>query len=202
MKNRNFILFIASLGIICILFILLLVNGNELRDLRNANEELKLANTALSEYKDRIENIEDEVVEDEEVLEENVLLDKLVNQIEDLIRENEILKNENQLLKTDMIMTLPFDELSLRIIAEKGISDINTILEDLNNNNDLIPYEGVLGGTMTWWPTESILLNERWVLGYFEDGHINGYGLLHYKIDEGMRISWELLDAFLFGEED
>ncbi|MGI6451468.1 MAG: DUF4362 domain-containing protein [Desulfitobacteriia bacterium] len=74
------------------------------------------------------------------------------------------------------------------------------IINDLMQHPELIPYDGVLGGTMGFYDPESIqVLSDRWVFAGFDDGHINGYMLLSYRINDG-KISWEVIDSYLDGE--
>ncbi len=68
---------------------------------------------------------------------------------------------------------------------------------DLILHNELIPYKGVLGGTMGFFGKEYIrILNDR-VFAYFEDGHIDGYMVLEYKVSSGGKISWKVLYSYL-----
>jgi len=74
------------------------------------------------------------------------------------------------------------------------------IINDLISHPELIPYDGVLGGKMGfYYPDEIRVLTDRWVLAGFDDGHINGYMLLSYSIDNG-KISWKVIDSYLDGE--
>lgn len=74
------------------------------------------------------------------------------------------------------------------------------IINDLRMHPELIPYDGVLGGTMGFYDPEGIrVLSNRWVFAGFDDGHINGYMLLSYHINDG-KISWEVIDSYIDGE--
>lgn len=77
-----------------------------------------------------------------------------------------------------------------------GYADAKQFLETLSTQNDLIPIKGVLGGTMKWWPSYSVVLNEKYVFGYFEDGHILGYALLEYAFDQNNTLTWKIIDVF------
>jgi hypothetical protein len=77
-------------------------------------------------------------------------------------------------------------------MKKKGLSDpIQDIISDLMKHNELIPYKGVLGGTMRFYEKEIRILTNKWVLAYFEDGHIGGYLLLEYKISDSGKIDWK-----------
>ena len=63
-------------------------------------------------------------------------------------------------------------------------------------DNSLIPYEGVLGGTMGFWRDDFLILNDRWAYAYFEDGHIGGYLLLEYTVVDD-QVSWKVINQVL-----
>ena len=74
------------------------------------------------------------------------------------------------------------------------------MINDLRKHPELIPFDGVLGGTMGFYDPEGIhILSDRWVFAGFDDGHINGYMLLSYSINDE-KISWEVIDSYLDGE--
>lgn len=81
-------------------------------------------------------------------------------------------------------------------LAQNGFSSPHMLLETLGDNNDIIPVEGVLGGTMRWWPDLSVVLDTRFAIGYFEDGHIMGYGLLEYSFDADGTPVWKVIDTY------
>ncbi len=59
---------------------------------------------------------------------------------------------------------------------------------------DLIPWKGVLGGTMAIPGPDSIwFFAPAWALAYVEDGHIAGYLLFRFRIS-GNRVTWTLVD--------
>ena len=65
-------------------------------------------------------------------------------------------------------------------------------------HRELIPYEGVMGGTMGFYSQKDIhILSSRWVLAAFEDGHIGGHMLLEYRVDPGGKIHWRVIVAYL-----
>ncbi len=72
------------------------------------------------------------------------------------------------------------------------------LIDDLIEKTELIPHEPVLGGTMGFYDRDNIyLLNDQWVLASFEDGHIGGYMLLEFEIDEEQDIDWQVLSSYL-----
>jgi cell division protein FtsL len=78
--------------------------------------------------------------------------------------------------------------------------EVQEIIADLVKHNELIPYDGALGGKMGFYSKEKVfVLSDKWVYAYFDDGHINGYMLLSYSINNG-NISWKVIDSYLFGQ--
>ncbi len=92
------------------------------------------------------------------------------------------------------------DERQIKNLQEKGLDDpVKDLREDLMEDPDLITQEGVLGGTMGFYFSEGIhILNERWVLAYFEDGHVGGAMLLRYDVLPGGDIKWEVIDDWTY----
>ena len=67
---------------------------------------------------------------------------------------------------------------------------------DLLSHPELIPYSGVLGGTMNFYNEDMTIVGNKWIISYFEDGHIWWYSLYTYTGDEN-NISWILLDSYI-----
>ncbi|MDP3023963.1 MAG: hypothetical protein Q8O10_00320 [candidate division Zixibacteria bacterium] len=80
-------------------------------------------------------------------------------------------------------------------LKKKGLQNpITDLVSDLMGRKELIPYKGVLGGTMIFFNAH--ILTPKQVFAYFEDGHIGGYMLLEYQLSDG-KISWTVLDSYL-----
>ena len=78
-------------------------------------------------------------------------------------------------------------------ISEKGIKD------DLINRAAVLDIKGVKGGKISFNDRERInILNDKWVMAYFDDGHIDGSVLLEYKIEIDGKISWRVIDVYLY----
>lgn len=70
------------------------------------------------------------------------------------------------------------------------------ILMDLYNNPQLIPHEGVLGGTMRFHSMDDLkLINGSWAYARYEDGHITGEMLLEYQVGRNGTITWNIIRA-------
>ncbi|ARS36201.1 hypothetical protein [Pontibacter actiniarum] len=78
-------------------------------------------------------------------------------------------------------------------LQRKGLENPEAALKnDLNRKQDkLIPTDGVLGGSMAI--RDSRILNDRYAMAYYEDGHIGGYMILKYEVSNG-NISWKVID--------
>lgn len=87
----------------------------------------------------------------------------------------------------------------LEKFQRRGLKDpLKEIIADLQKHPELIPYKGVLGGRMGFYFADMIwVLNKKWVLAYFEDGHIGGWMLLEFKVFQGGKISWKVLESYL-----
>lgn len=91
---------------------------------------------------------------------------------------------------------LPWEIEELR---KKGLKNpVADLIADLQKHPQLIPHEGVLGGTMAFgFPEKIHILTEHYVLAYFEDGHIGGWMVLEYSVAKGGKISWRVVDSRL-----
>ena len=97
--------------------------------------------------------------------------------------------------KLEMRFTLP--DYVLEGLASHGFKTPRSLLENLATQNELLPVKGVLGGTMKWWPEYSVVLNEQYVFGYFEDGHILGYALLKYTFEKDDTLKWQIVNTYM-----
>lgn len=69
---------------------------------------------------------------------------------------------------------------------------------DLMDREELIPFDGQLGGTMDFYDPDSIyILSDRWVYAEFTDGHVQGGMLLEYTLEPDGEVSWRVLEARL-----
>ncbi len=109
-----------------------------------------------------------------------------------LIGKNNNLNRLLQIRKGDMPNNISLYNWDIERLKEKGLSNpVQNILLDLTNHRELIPYEGILGGTMRFYDKESWILNNKWVFAYFEDGHYGGYMLLEYNVADNGKINWK-----------
>ncbi|MCK5534300.1 hypothetical protein KAI68_04220 [bacterium] len=117
---------------------------------------------------------------------------ELVEEIEDmgdlLIQKEKLLNCQPQLCKWET-----------ERLKKKGLKDPHKdIIADLIKHRELIPYKGISGGTMKFYPETDIhVLTSRWVYASIDDGHISGQMLLKYKVSRRGKISWKVMDSYL-----
>ena len=89
------------------------------------------------------------------------------------------------------------NEVHLARLRRAGLRDpLADLRADLQAHPELIPVPSRLGGRMGFYsPDDIVLLNDRWVYAYFEDGHTAGSMLLEFDVREGGGIVWRPLAA-------
>ena len=93
--------------------------------------------------------------------------------------------------------TYLLDEFQINTLKRRGLSDpVSQLSADLMAHPELIPFEGVVGGTMGFRAFEGItILSPSWVFARFDDGHVMGSCLLEYEISPDTTIHWKLIKA-------
>ena len=93
--------------------------------------------------------------------------------------------------------TYLLDEFQIKTLKRRGLSDpVSQLPADLMAHPELIPFEGVVGGTMGFRTSEDItILGPSWVFARFDDGHVMGSCLLEYEISPDSTIHWKLIKA-------
>lgn len=87
-------------------------------------------------------------------------------------------------------------ESEIGALKEAGLDNPPEQLRDeLMSHPDLIPYEGVLGGTMGFVRHTISPLSPQWIYAEFEDGHVMGRCLLEYDITSEGAIAWTVIRA-------
>ena len=127
------------------------------------------------------------------------------NQLEDFrekqhalsVKADSLLQALREVPETEQLPTF-LTSVDIRRLKAKGLSDpVRDLRADLAGSPDLIPQKGVLGGTMHFYEDHIYVLTDRWVLAYFDDGHIAGYAWLRYTVKPGGEIAWKVLDSYL-----
>lgn len=85
----------------------------------------------------------------------------------------------------------------LEMLRREGLTGnpVERLRDSLMARRDLIPVQGIHGGTMGFYSREDIvLLSPNYAFAPFDDGHIGGTMLLRYSITgAGGRVDWEPL---------
>ena len=128
-----------------------------------------------------------------------IIYDKSINsykeKVEGLIVQNH---NLNVLRKNSLPNTIDLYDFYIKKFKEKGLlNPVKDIISDLKKHRTLIPYNGVLGGTMNFYERDTWILNHKWAFAYFEDGHVMGYLLLEYNISNDGKIEWKRIASML-----
>lgn len=67
----------------------------------------------------------------------------------------------------------------------------NFVENALKERDDLIPLDPVLGGTMAF--REAKVLTEDWILGSYDDGHIEGKSIFKYSLNPDGEVDFTLI---------
>ncbi|MBN2589973.1 MAG: hypothetical protein JXA96_08920 [Sedimentisphaerales bacterium] len=131
------------------------------------------------------------------VAEEISIMDKELDEIQE-IEEPQVVPNIDTESGMGHMIGLPDHEI-YRLTQLGFENPQEELIADLKKNaSQIIPFDGVLGGTMGfYWSEEIYFFNNRWVVAYFEDGHIGGYILLKYNVNDSGEITWSVLQSEL-----
>lgn len=95
----------------------------------------------------------------------------------------------------------PFlDKKQVRDLIKNGLNNpVQDLRNDLISGPEIIGASPVLGGKMGFYFRDGIhILNKKWVLAYFEDGHMAGALLLRYEVEQNGFIIWEVIDEIIY----
>jgi hypothetical protein len=99
------------------------------------------------------------------------------------------LNEKIRVLESTIGSPLYLNEFELQQLNLMGITDVGVISNSLRDAIDVIATHGVLGGTMRF--EDIYILNSQHAYATISDGHILGFGLYHYLVDENLNITWE-----------
>ncbi len=133
----------------------------------------------------------------------NKEIENLVIQVQELQNEIKSLKGSDNVEEATIVKEKnEFPALAQAELTNLGFKGtVNDIKEDLNKHEDIIPYQGVLGGEMHFLYDKLKVLSHEWVFAPFDDGHTGGYLLLKYHIKDGTIIQWQVMDSYLYGSQ-
>jgi hypothetical protein len=88
-------------------------------------------------------------------------------------------------------------EAEVNQLKKWGLTNPEADLKDdlLTNQKQVLPQKGTMGGTMAI--RDIRILNARYALAYFEDGHNGGQMVLRYEVKPRGRITWKVLDNYM-----
>jgi len=116
------------------------------------------------------------------------------------IKDGHIDKAKSDCLTEVGELKLKIQEISPRyesVISElkhQGLKDpINDIRNDLMKNQNLIPKRNVPTGILYFRRDNISIINSKWVLAYYDDGHFDGELLARFTVDKSGRISWKVI---------
>jgi hypothetical protein len=94
------------------------------------------------------------------------------------------------------VSNVSLPEYELNRLRQIGFdAPIDDLKADLMSKSEIIPVDGILGGTMRIYSADDIIvLPGRWVFAQFEDGHIIGSMLLEYELLDG-NVIWSVLNS-------
>ncbi len=153
---------------------------------KGKSEQLEIALLKNKELKEKLDVVNTDMTV--QLTEKETELSELQQQIEDL---SETAENENQLD--------PVTAGNLKQLHYEGSE--KDIIEELVLHPELIPYDGILGGTMQLSAEGAEVLSHEWILAPFSDGHTLGYLLVEYKVKDGKLTDWKTIDSYILGDE-
>jgi hypothetical protein len=88
-------------------------------------------------------------------------------------------------------------EFEIARLRDLGLQDpVADLKADLTSHPEIIPYEGVLGGRMSFYDKDAmVFLPGGYVYAPADDGHYEVHALLRYEVSQGGAIRWRLVDA-------
>ena len=193
-KIKNF--FSEKITLLFVIIVLLAVaSGILLYQFFQLTDEVEKANTALENNEQMLTSKESEIKTLTQTREDLIkqIAESAVNYDERVAGLNAEIKE----LKDRLDQSYVYPDYVLNELTEHGYTSPQALLDTLTEHHELIQIEGILGGTMRWWPEASILINDKYAFGNFEDGHIYGYSLLEYTFDDNDVPVWKIISTYM-----
>lgn len=88
-------------------------------------------------------------------------------------------------------------DLELAQLKKLGLEDpVSALKADLAGQGELLPFPGVLGGTMSFYDKDGmVFLPGGYVYAPGDDGHYLVHAVLRFGVEPGGKIHWKLVDA-------
>ncbi len=190
--KKNIIIVLSFLVILLLIFLVVSKN-NEISQLRIQQENQMVDHLNQRDLLEKdVKQLEDKLLGVQEKLDEN---------LENVERLDESLVLSKKKLSEYEAINLELED-ALRlatepgfgatyILEQKGIEDYRVLIEDLKEHNEIIGYDGILGGTMYFSDVRN--LTKDWAFAFFDDGHYGGYGLYSFEITDNQDIRWKTI---------
>lgn len=117
----------------------------------------------------------------------------LKKQVDDAVKGAEAARTELAVLKAKTAPLVDLEPYMVDAIKRAGVSDPALLVSDLKQNPAVIPEEAVLGGTMGF--TQVRIIDDHWVYGAYEDGHIAGAAIFQWEMKDS-KIIWTPILVF------
>lgn len=190
--KKNIIIVLSFLVILLLIFLVVSKN-NEISQLRIQQENQMVDHLNQRDLLEKdVKQLEDKLLGVQEKLDENL------ESIERL--DESLVLSKKKLSEYEAINLELEDALRLAtepgfgatyILEQKGIKDYRVLIEDLKEHNEIIGYDGILGGTMYF--SDVRILTKDWAFAFFDDGHYGGYGLYSFEITDNQDIRWKTI---------
>lgn len=184
-KAHSLWIIVALVVSILILVSLAIYSANLNRDLNSSKDEINTLNKTIEEINRSNDTLNSE---------KESLIGQLAQSASDYEAQITELKTQLNALEGN---TYHYPDYLVSEFNSNGFSDIQQFLNTLTDHPELIPTEGVLGGTMRWYPEFSIVLDDKFVYAYFEDGHISGHSILQYNLLGNGEVDWQASQTFM-----
>lgn len=121
------------------------------------------------------------------------------NQLETVRQQIQTEGNQTPDTQTSTQHALTHSEDAIKHLKTIGFSNpVQDLFSSLQNTQNLIPQNGVLGGTMGFYNPEGFhIISRKWALAEFEDGHQMGHALLRFNTNTNGQTTWKLVDSYL-----
>ena len=188
LKEHVILLLMVLLIALAVSIGLLLTLGNQSRDIDTLQAEITNIERERNSHDSEIATLNQE---------KEALIKQVAQTAVDYDAKIAEINSANDVLESKLDVSFILPDYVLEGLVKRGFKTPLALLEDLATHDELLPVEGVLGGTMKWWPEYSVVLNEKYVFGYFEDGHILGYAILKYSFDNDDNLKWQLINTYM-----
>jgi hypothetical protein len=132
---------------------------------------------------------------DQIVKENNELKISLEKAQEKIVEMNEQL----ELVTSEKTTSESLDLGSKMVLEHLGFTGTTEdIINELLLHPEIIPYEGILGGSVYFSESESKVISHEWIFAPFSDGHFVGHSLVKYLIKDNKPTDFEVIASYTY----